>query len=236
MGDKQQRGMRTSVSVVALLALGGLLGGCGSSGLGSLDGLKTDIFGSSASAATASASATSSGQPATDPAAEDIPCPDVQVRHGAATLVVGNGAAKQGEPSPLDVRYQGSLVQMARECHVHAGVMTMKVGVEGRVITGPAGGPGSLDVPLRMAVVKEGVNPVTITTQEVRVPVTINSDVDRVSFTHVYPDVSFPLPRPLADIDSYVVYVGFDPLGAEKKKPARRHRSRPAHWQSEHRR
>jgi hypothetical protein len=146
------------------------------------------------------------------------------VRHGASTLIVGTGGAKQGEPSPLDVRYQGSLVQMARECHVHAGVMTMKVGVVGRVITGPAGGPGSLDVPLRVAVVKEGINPVTITTQEVRIPVTINNDIDRVSFTHVYPDVSFPLPRPLADIDSYVVYVGFDPLGAEKNKPARRSR------------
>jgi len=32
----------------------------------------------------------------------------------------------------------------------------------------------------------------------------------------------FPLPQPLAVIDAYVVYVGFDPAGAqqEKKKPA----------------
>jgi hypothetical protein len=226
MHGKQECGIRTGASLVVLLGLGVLLGGCGSTSLGGLDSLKTDIFGPSspAPAAAASASADNGGQAVAGLTTEDVPCPDVQVRHGASTLIVGNGAAKQGEPSPLDVRYQGSLVQMARECHVHAGVMTMKVGVEGRVITGPAGGAGSLDVPLRVAVVKEGVNPVTITTQEARIPVTINNDVDRVSFTHVYPDISFPLPQPLADIDSYVVYVGFDPLGAEKKKPARRSR------------
>lgn len=229
MDGKQECRIRTGTSLAVLLGLGVLLGGCGGTNLGSLDSLKTDIFGPSSPAPEAAASASADaggGQTVAGLSADDLPCPDVQVRHGASTLIVGNGAAREGEPSPLDVRYQGSLVQMARECHVRAGVMTMKVGVVGRVITGPAGGPGSLDVPLRVAVVKEGVNPVTITTQEVRIPVTINNDVDRVSFTHVYPDVSFPLPRPLADIDSYVVYVGFDPLGPEKKKPARRHRSR----------
>ena len=66
------------------------------------------------------------------------------------------------EPAALDMRYQGTIIRTARECHVNAGVMTMKVGVEGRIITGPAGGPGTVDVPLRIAVVKEGVNPKTV--------------------------------------------------------------------------
>ena len=49
----------------------------------------------------------------------------------------------------------------------------------------------------------------------------LNSAVDRATFTHVDSDIAFPLPRPLGLIDAYVVYVGFDPLGAqpEKKKP-----------------
>lgn len=128
----------------------------------------------------------------------------------------------EGEPSALDLRYQGTIVRTARECRVSAGVMTMKVGIEGRVITGPAGGPGTVDIPLRIAVVQEGINPKTITSRFTRIQVGIANAVDRVPFTHVDPDVSFPMPARLADIDSYVVYVGFDPVGAqqEKKKPA----------------
>ena len=144
------------------------------------------------------------------------------MRTGAATLLIGSKPG-EGEPSALDLRYQGSIFRTARECHVNAGVMTMKIGVEGRVITGPAGGPGSIDVPLRIAVVKEGINPKTVVSKFARVPVAVAGAVDRVVFSHVDPDISFPMPQPVADIDSYVVYVGFDPGGApppEKKKPA----------------
>jgi hypothetical protein len=100
--------------------------------------------------------------------------------------------------------------------------MTMKVGIEGRVITGPAGGPGSIELPLRIAVVREGVTPKTVVSKLARVPVEIAGAVDRVTFTHIDPEISFPLPQPLADIDAYVVYIGFDPSSAppEKKKPA----------------
>jgi len=54
-------------------------------------------------------------------------------------------------------------------------------------------------------------------------PVTIAGAVDRVPFTHIESDITFPLPQPLAAIDSYVVYVGFDPMGAQqlKKQPAK---------------
>ena len=52
----------------------------------------------------------------------------------------------------------------------------------------------------------------------------MNNSVDRVIFTHVEPDIVFPLPVPLGLIDRYVVYVGFDPLGAqpEKKPPVKK--------------
>ena len=52
--------------------------------------------------------------------------------------------------------------------------MTMKVGIEGRVITGPAGGPGKVDVPLRIAVVQEGVEPEDRSLSKfARMPVTV---------------------------------------------------------------
>ena len=135
------------------------------------------------------------------------------------------------EPSALDLRYQVTIVRTARECQVNSGIMTMKVGIEGRVITGPAGGPGTVDVPLRLAVVQEGVNPKTIMSKFASVQVVVASAVDRVPFVHVNSEISFPLPQPLSDIDAYVVYVGFDPAGAQqerRKKPASKPKPRTA--------
>jgi hypothetical protein len=51
--------------------------------------------------------------------------------------------------------------------------------------------------------------------------VTVNNAVDRVTFTHVEPDLTFPLPQPASVIDHYVIYVGFDPLSMHPQKPKR---------------
>jgi len=76
---------------------------------------------------------------------------------GAATLLIGSKAS-EGEPNPLEVRYQGSIARTARECHLNGGIMTMKVGVEGRIITGPAGGPGMREMlHVTAAIVGEGL-------------------------------------------------------------------------------
>lgn len=195
---------------VAVLALA--LAGCGSTDI--LKSSPLDLFSSSSKATKDDSAATASNPP------DDIECPGVQVRNGAATLLIGSKPGTD-EPAALDVRYQGSIIRTARECHVNAGTMTIKVGIEGRVITGPAGGPGTVIVPLRIAVVQEGVNPKTVATNFGRESVVVNSAIDRVTFTHVVSDIVFPLPQPVGLVDDYVVYVGFDPLGDQpiKKKP-----------------
>jgi hypothetical protein len=155
---------------------------------------------------------------------DDLPCPEVTVRAGAGTLLLGSKSSV-GEVNAMDLRYQGTLVKFARECKTVAGVMTMKVGIEGRVITGPAGGPGTVDVPLRLAVVQEGPAPKTVLSKLAHIPVTVTAENQTVDFTHIDPEVAFPLPRPLGALDQYVVYVGFDPTAtAQKKPPARRKR------------
>ena len=58
-------------------------------------------------------------------ASEDVPCPSVSLRTGASTLIIGSKPGP-GEPAPLDVRYQASVVNMARECRLNAGLLTMK--------------------------------------------------------------------------------------------------------------
>ena len=211
--------MRNGGCVAGLLGLTLILSGCGGNLLGSSSSLD-NIFGSTK--ATTTSSETAAGVGSAD-ANTDIECPNVDVRLGAATFMVGSKPG-EGEPSAMDLRYQGSIIRTARECKVAGGVMTMKVGIEGRVITGPAGGPGNVDVPLRLAVVKEGVTPKPILSKFVRIPVTITGAIDRVTFTHVDPEISFPMPVPAADIDSYIVYVGFDSMSAPapKRPPAKR--------------
>jgi hypothetical protein len=216
---------RFGAVVAAGLTMAVVLGGCGTGGTSNLfSSSALDLF-------SPSSKATSGGTADTGPLVDtQYDCPSVRVRYGASTLTIGSKPG-EGQPSALDVRYQGSITRTARECHLNGNVMTMKVGIEGRVITGPAGGPGAIEVPLRIAVVQEGPNPQTVASKLVRENVTVAEGADRVDFTHIDPDVSFQLPTPVTLIDYYVVYVGFDPLGAQpqtKKKPAPKQKTRPA--------
>ena len=151
--------------------------------------------------------------------AVEIDCPSVAVRQGAATLAITEPGTEAG---PMTTRYQVSLGQMARECAALGGMMTMKVGIEGRVLLGPAGKPGQVDIPLRMAVVHEGPAPKTVLSKFYKLAVAVGSGQTGVPFVHVEQDLTFPMPRG-ADLDSYIVYVGFDPasLNTKPERPAK---------------
>jgi len=157
-------------------------------------------------------------QPASPtPSAPEVECPGVDIRTGASTLEV---AAKSEQPTAGDLRYQLSFGQTARECLVQAGTMSIKVGVQGRVILGPMGAPGQINVPLRYAVVREGPQPKTVVTKFKRVAVAVPADQTHVQFVDVEEGLSFPLPSK-SELDAYVIYVGFDEIGdRNEKKPA----------------
>jgi hypothetical protein len=153
----------------------------------------------------------------------DFDCPSVQVRTGAATLT---SSATPGDPSATSLRYQVSIGTTARECRVGAapGTVSLKVGMEGRVIVGPAGaGIANIDVPVRFAVVREVVDTKLITTKLEHIAVTIPPDSGNVLFTHVIEGLDFPIPRG-GDLDNYIIYIGFDAANAAPapKAPAKR--------------
>ena len=149
--------------------------------------------------------------PANVPA--ELDCPSVAVRQGAATLSITEPGTEAG---PMTTRYQVSIGQTARECAALGGMVTMKVGVEGRVLVGPVGGPGQIDIPLRMAVVHEGPAPKTVLSKFYKLAVAVPPGQTSVPFVHVDQDLSFPMPRGDA-LDSYIVYVGFDPMSLSTK-------------------
>lgn len=143
------------------------------------------------------------GQPAAD---DDIDCPQVTVRAGASTYGVG----ATGKPAVgNDVRFQASITKMARECTRNGGEITARIGIQGRVIAGPAGAPATVEVPLRVAVVQGGVGEKVIASKAYRTTVEM-SEGGSVPFTFVAEDLSYPVPS-AALADSYVFYVGFDP-------------------------
>ena len=160
-------------------------------------------------------------------AAPNVECPLIQIREGASTLTVSAG----GDNPAMSLKYQGTFVRAARQCAVVAGQMVMKVGVEGRIILGPQGGPGQLNVPLRIAVVDERPSSSkTIVTKLILIPVAVRSVDDNPTFTHVEDNVTFPLPSS-AELENYIVYIGFDPLAASAQerhaKPAPKFKRKP---------
>jgi hypothetical protein len=102
---------------------------------------------------------------------------------------------------------------LVRECAVLGETMTMRVGIEGRLLVGPKGGPGSVKVPLRMALVAEGPQPRPIWSKFYNVDVDIPAGASQAQFSLVEDDLTFPMPAS-RQLDNYIVYVGFDPQGA----------------------
>ncbi len=210
------------VAVAALVvATGAALSGCGggsmfggssgSSSTGSSIGSRfSQLFGSnSQEASTASSPSTQTTQNS------ELTCPSVAIRYGASTLSVG----LPGKPaSGSDLRYQGTITRTARDCNLQGGQVTARIGIMGRVISGPAGAPPTVDVPLRVAVVQDGAPEKVIVTKAVRTTVTMEGE--NTEFSLVAEDLTYPAPTEAAN-DKYIFYIGFDPA-ALKPEPAAR--------------
>jgi len=159
----------------------------------------------------------------------DIECPFLDIRQGASTLTYPPPPPDGGNEA-MSLKYQGTFVRAARDCAVVNGQMVMRVGVQGRIIVGPAGGPGRVDVPLRIAVVSAPLTaPKTVVTRLIRIPVIVGATDANVDFTHIEEGLSFPMPP--SSSDQYIVYIGFDPFGAaaedQAKKPAPAKKPKP---------
>lgn len=200
-------GLKSQGRGLAVLTIAAtILSGCGggslfSSGSSDTSGSITDRFGQlfgSKSQAVGEA----------PPVAEqnEVTCPTVAIRPGASTYAVGMSGK---EPTGGDLRYQATIVRTARDCTLAGGQVTARIGIQGRVIAGPAGAPETVDVPVRVAVVQDGVSPKTIFTKAYQTKVSMTAD-GSMMFSLVAEDVAYPVPAGNAG-DAYVFYIGFDP-------------------------
>jgi hypothetical protein len=149
----------------------------------------------------------------------DLTCPPVSIRAGASTYAV---AAPGKQPIGNDLRFQATITRTARECSINGGEITARIGIQGRIIAGPAGAPSTVQVPLRVAVVQGGVSEKTIATKAYQTTVTMTEEGSE-PFTLVADDLVYPAPSG-AVADSYIFYIGFDPqaLKPEPKPRATR--------------
>ena len=164
-------------------------------------------------------SAPGTSEPAIDP---DLTCPPVTVRAGASTFAV---ALPGKEAVGNDLRFQASITKMARECSINGGVITARIGIQGRVIAGPAGAPAAVQVPLRVAVVQGGIAEKTIATKAYQTSVSMTESGSE-PFTLVIEDLAYPAPSGAVG-DTYIFYVGFDPQALKPERPVPKKKKSP---------
>lgn len=224
-GRKPARDFRVLKSVLFVTVSSVFLASCGGGALfsGGSSGGSSPSFGdrfsqlfggkSSEVGSPQAAQATTAGG-----ADSELTCPVVSIRPGAGTYAVGAG----GKPGVgNDLAYQATITRTARSCDLVNGQVSIKIGIQGRVIVGPAGAPETVEVPLRVAVVQEGVNPKPIATKVFTTSVSMGGQTN-VEYSLVGEDFSYPAPSAAAN-DSYVFYIGFDPQ-ALKPQPTRKRR------------
>jgi hypothetical protein len=134
-------------------------------------------------------------------AAQDINCPDVTVADGGAALRVGG-------PENPSVRYQFSIGDTARQCDpAGPGQASIKIGVSGQVVMGPAGAAGTFSAQVKITVTRLTDN-TSVFSQTYRAEATTDG-VRAGQFRIVTDPVNLPMPT-LQLADLYSITVGFE--------------------------
>lgn len=76
-------------------------------------------------------------------------CPWLRIRAGTESYRVYQ---KGGGSLDDNLRYQATILKVARECNYVDGNLEIVMGARGRIISGPKGSAGSFDMPIRIAI------------------------------------------------------------------------------------
>jgi hypothetical protein len=204
MGDKALRSGAVVVRIAAAAALGIGLSACSMGGMFGGGGQP-----SAQTQALQNATATPDQIAAMSPALPAIAteCPPIKVRPGAeAVYFYGKGQVG----NPRDLQYQAVIDKQSRNCTVSNGLITVKMGVVGRLMLGPAGNQQSVDLPLRFAVERGDSTP--LYSELYQIPVAVTPPAQAGDFVKVVDNVQIPYVAG----DEITIWVGGD-SGARKK-------------------
>ncbi|HEX8416179.1 MAG TPA: hypothetical protein VF641_01110 [Methylobacterium sp.] len=139
-------------------------------------------------------------------------CPPIDVAEGGAALQSYGG--KAGNNTAL--RSQITFGRLARECtRLQDGSVSVKVGVEGRVLLGPAGSAGRFEAPVRIAI-KYGDK--VVASRARRVTVAIGSGEVQGTFSIIEDGIVVPL----AMTGEYEIEVSLGGGAAREASPKKR--------------
>ncbi|AXS39505.1 hypothetical protein D1F64_04865 [Breoghania sp. L-A4] len=134
-------------------------------------------------------------------------CPQVEVRGDSHLLTV---YARGQEDDPSGLRYQATIREWARECFHSGDMVTIKVGVIGRVVSGPAGVDGAVDLPLRIAVT--GDEDAVLASELVPVAVAMTAASGTQAWNTVVDSITVPA------AGASRIYIGFDEEAGRKRR------------------
>ena len=136
-------------------------------------------------------------------------CPEVELRQGTANYqTYARGGKKSKDPSK--VATQVSLDDTTRQCSVNGGQVTVEVAAAGRAVSGPAGGPGPVEMPIRVAAVDTDGKVIYSQLTRYRTEIPKGSGASQFLFKKA-------VPLPLDRSANARIFVGFDEGPAGKR-------------------
>lgn len=134
-------------------------------------------------------------------------CPSVALRSDGA---VHTTYQRNAADDPSAVIYQASISDTTRSCSYQGGIMSMTIAVAGRVVPGPQGSVGQVNLPLRVTVFRD--------TEQIQSDVKAHqvNVTDTAGATQfVFNDSSISMPNPTAR--NIRVLVGFDETSTARR-------------------
>jgi hypothetical protein len=195
--------VRATLRAAALASIAALAASCNSAGGGGQVDSTLGTAGQQQTAAAAPAGQTppSASGEVLDPRAY---CPKTVLRAGTETYNVYPDKVKKDDPDAArKLRFRSTITGVVRECNYAGDVLNMKVGVEGRLISGPTGEAGQFTMPVRVAVTRGDE---VLYTKLHDVPAEIPAGRTNGVFRFVDEAVSIPKPTR----ENIIIYVGYD--------------------------
>jgi hypothetical protein len=183
-------GAAASAVLLAGCSMGGLMGGGNSVQTQQLQN------------ATASPAAVAQAQTSALPAIATV-CPPIRVRAGGEAMFY-YGGGRTGDARSL--QYQGVIDETSRNCVVSNGLITVNMGVVGRVLLGPAGNQSTVNAPIRFAVERDGQ---AVFSEKHTLPVAVVAPARSAEFVKVLENVQIPY----LGGEDITIWVGFDTRG-----------------------
>ena len=136
----------------------------------------------------------------------------------AAAQPAPDGTIVDPDRDPAKVIYQASITDVTRDCSNANGQLSMKIAVAGKVVPGPMFAPGTITMPIRVAVM-HGTEVLYSQIHPYQVQVTDPSAATQFAFT----DQNVVVPEPTAQ--DYQAFAGYDegaPKAATDKPKGKR--------------